>query len=66
MVTEYQPLYTIKEVANILKVNTNFVYNEISAGRLVAIILGSKKVRGKDLEKYINSRPAMDPVKGGE
>lgn len=64
MVAEYQPLYTIREVAKILKTNPNFVYNEIASGRLTAILLGSKKVRGKDLEKYINSRPEMDPEKG--
>lgn len=54
---QYQPLYTVSEVAKILKMNVNAVYSEMNKGNLPYILLGSKKVRGKDLEKFIDSYP---------
>lgn len=60
MVKPYEPLYTVKEAAAILKVNPRTVYNYISEGLLVCIrpgIRGSFKVRGVDLESFINSCP---------
>lgn len=64
-VTQYQPIYKIAEVAKILKVNTSDVYSLINSGQLPYIILGSKKVRGKDLEAFINSYPAEVVKMGG-
>lgn len=62
-VMQYQPLYRIPEAAKILKVNTNDVYSLINSGKLPYIHLGSKKIKGKDLEMFINSYPAE---KGGQ
>lgn len=59
-VIQYQPLYRIPEAAKILKVNTNEVYSLINSGKLPYILLGSKKIKGKDLEVFINSYPAEE------
>ncbi len=59
-VAEYEPLYTVREVAKILKINMGSVYTEMNEGRLPYILLGSKKVRGTDLERYINSYPTEE------
>lgn len=61
MVKAYEPLYTVSEVAKVLKVNRERVYTLINTGKLPYILLGSKKVRGSDLERYINSLPAAVP-----
>lgn len=47
-------IYTIKEVAELLKTNRNMVYKEISAGRLASIKIGTLKVREKDLTEYLD------------
>ncbi|MGC4020396.1 MAG: helix-turn-helix domain-containing protein [Muricomes sp.] len=60
-VIQYQPLYRIPEAAKILKVNPNEVYSLINSGKLPYVILGSKKIKGIDLERFINSYPV-----GGE
>ena len=52
-------LYTVREVANLLKVNRNFVYDEIKNGKLRAIRVGSIKIRHDDLEAYINQREVV-------
>lgn len=59
MVKAYEPLYTIKEVSQILKVNPSDVYAKINKGELPYVLLGSKKVRGSDLERYIQSLPPV-------
>jgi len=59
MVQPYKPLYTVLEVADILLSNTDVVYSEIRAGRLPALKLGRMKIRGSDLEQYIENLPAM-------
>ena len=56
-ITPYQPLYRISEAAKVLKVNVNGVYDLINSGQLPYIMLGSKKIRGKDLETFINTFP---------
>lgn len=61
----FEPLYTVKEVAKLLKMNVGAVYKEMNDGRLPYILLGSKKVRGADLEKYISNYPTEMP-KGDE
>lgn len=52
-------LYTVSEVAKMLKVNRNFVYDEIKKGKLRAIKVGSIKIRHDDLEAYINEREVV-------
>ena len=48
-------LYTVTEVAKLLKVNKNFVYNLIKNGELEAVKIGSIKVRKEALNRYIES-----------
>lgn len=60
MVKPYEPLYTVKEAAAVLKTNPRTVYNYISEGLLVCIRLGTRgvfKIRGADLERFINNCP---------
>ena len=52
-------LYTVSEVAKLLKVNRNFVYDEIKKGKLRAIKVGSMKIKCEDLEAYINEREVV-------
>lgn len=61
MVEPYKPLYTVKEVAKILKTNPDFVYGMVNQKVLPALKLGSIKVRGSDLEKFIEKYPTMNP-----
>lgn len=56
-VTEYQPLYTVKEASKVLKCNPNTVYELINNKQLPCLLLGAKKIRGIDLEKFINNYP---------
>jgi hypothetical protein len=72
MVKEYEPIYTVKEVAKILRTNSQAVYRLIGAKKLPGLRLGAIKVRGKDLEHFIEQYPVMDPdtenseMRGGE
>lgn len=52
-------LYTVREVAKLLKVNRNFVYDIIKKGELKAIRVGSIKIKRDDLEAYINQREVI-------
>jgi excisionase family DNA binding protein len=54
---EYKALYTVKEVSEILMVGINTVYDLIHAKELPAMKLGQYKIRGTDLEKFINDYP---------
>lgn len=58
MVEPYKPLYTVKEVSKVLKVNTDAVYDLIRKKRLPALRLGAMKIRGSDLERFIEKYPA--------
>ena len=49
------PLYTVTEVAKLLKVNRNFVYDLIRKGELEAVRIGSIKVRKDAVELYIDN-----------
>lgn len=53
----YQPLYTVKETAGILKTSVNAVYELMNAGELPYLILGKKKIRGTDLRNFIEGYP---------
>ena len=59
MVESYKPIYSVKETAKILKVNTDSVYALIRTGQLTGLKLGSIRVRGSDLERFIEKYPAM-------
>lgn len=48
-------LYTVTEVAKMLKVNKNFVYKIINTGELEAVRIGSIKVKKEALNRYIES-----------
>ena len=48
-------LYTVTEVAKMLKVNRNFVYKIINNGELEAVKIGSIKVRKEALNQYIQN-----------
>ena len=48
-------LYTVSEVAKMLKVNRNFVYNLIKNGELEAVKIGSIKVKQEALNRYIDN-----------
>ena len=54
-VKPYEPIYTIKEAADLLKTSTQHVYDLINDGVLPCLISGTKKIRGTDLERFINN-----------
>lgn len=61
MVEPYKQLYTVKEAAEVLRTSTNEVYALMNSGELPYFILRSRKIRGIDLENYINTRPLEAP-----
>lgn len=63
MVQPYKPLYTVREVAEVLMINLNSVYDLMNSGELPYLKLGSRKVRGSDLEKFIESFPTINKTK---
>ena len=60
MVKEYEPLYTVKEAAKILRVNVSAVYRFINSKQLPGLRLGAIKIRGSDLERFIEQYPVID------
>lgn len=65
MVEPYKPLYTAKQAAQILLVNVGTVYELMNTGQLPYLILGkgngSRKVRGSDLERFIEKLNPEEP-----
>lgn len=61
MVEPYKPLYTVKEAAAVLHVSHNTVYEMIRKGEIKALKLGDKKIRGTDLETFIEKYPVCNP-----
>lgn len=57
----YEPLYTVKEAAKILKTTTGQVYRMMNDGDIPYLILGTKKIKGIDLKKFIETFPTEDP-----
>ncbi len=53
-------LYTVSEVAKILRMNTNSVYQLINSGHLKALKLGKLKVRKTELEKFLDHASSLD------
>lgn len=47
-----EQIYTIKEAAQILRVNTNYIYREIGEGKIKAIKIGSLKILESELLRY--------------
>ena len=53
-------LYTVKETAEILKTNVDYVHKLRKAGLLPFIKLGSYKVRKKALEQFLKDNEGKD------
>ena len=53
-------LYTVKEVAKIMKVNVHKVYDLIRAGLLPALKLGNIKIRKESLEGFLRKYDGKD------
>ena len=49
-------LFTVSEVAKLLKVNRNFVYDLIRNGELEAVKVGSIKVTKEAVDKYVTKQ----------
>lgn len=60
-VQTYKPLYSVKEAAKILMLSINTVYSLMNQGKLPYLCLGSKKIRGSDLERFIETYPVGEP-----
>ena len=65
MVEPYKPIYTVKEAAGVLKVNPTKVYELISTKKLPSLVLGQRKIRGSDLERFIMTYPVAEIEEGG-
>ena len=53
-------LYTVSEVAKLIKTNTNYVYELIKKGFLPALKLGSYKVRRAALLEFLKKYEGKD------
>ena len=53
-------LYTVKETAELLKTNPNYVYELIKRGLLPALKLGSLKIRRISLLKFLKENEGKD------
>lgn len=62
----YQPLYTVKEASKVLKCSPGAVYELINTNKLPCLILGAKKIKGRDLEEFINNYPTEQREGGPE
>lgn len=63
MVEPYKPLYTVREAAEVLMMNEESVRVFIRKGELKALKLGAMKIRGTDLEAFIEN---YEPVQKGD
>ena len=64
MVEAYKPLYTVEAVATVLLTNTDTVYDLIRKRELRALKLGRTKIRGSDLEEFIEGYPEINTKEG--
>ena len=53
-------LFTVSEVAGILKVNKNFVYELIKYGHLKAMKLGSMKISYSEVQRFVEESQGKD------
>lgn len=60
MIKPYEPLYTVKEASQVLKVNEAAVYQLIRGGKLPCLVLGRMKIKGIDLERFIQNYPVAE------
>jgi excisionase family DNA binding protein len=52
-----EPLLTVGEVANVMRVSNMTVYRLIKSGQLAAVRVGKNyRLRGDDVEKYLSRR----------
>ncbi|WP_097002690.1 helix-turn-helix domain-containing protein [Lacrimispora amygdalina] len=61
MIEPYKKIYTVKEAAEVLLVNSDTVRGFIRKGELIGLKLGALKIRGTDLEAFIEKYPAYNP-----
>lgn len=62
-VMQYKPLYTTKEAAEVLATSRNAVYEMLKTGAIPYLRLnGSMKIRGTDLERFIETYPVESPA----
>lgn len=59
-------LYTVKEVAEILRTNTDYVHALRRNGLLKFIKLGHYKVRAQELERFLQEYEGYDLTKPNE
>ena len=64
-VQEYKPIYTAKEASKLLQVSINTVYQLMNSGALPYLVLGSKKIKGSDLERFIEKYPVEQVAQDG-
>ena len=55
-VQQMEQINTIKEAAQILRVNTNYIYREIGEGKIKAVKIGSLKILESELLRYIDTK----------
>ena len=53
-------VYTVKEVSQIIHTNQSYVYTLIKTGLLPALKLGSYKIRGESLSKFLAEYEGQD------
>ena len=53
-------VYTVREVASIIKTNKQIVYGLINRGLLIAMKLGSLKIRKETLEAFLKQYEGYD------
>lgn len=53
-------LYSVAEIAGIIECNKNYVYSLINNGLLPYLKLGSKKVRAKSLDEFLEKWEGWD------
>ncbi|MBE5886731.1 MAG: helix-turn-helix domain-containing protein [Lachnospiraceae bacterium] len=55
-----EQLYTVKEVAEILKTGVNYVYKLKNAGLLRFLVIGRLKCRKSELERFLSEYEGYD------
>ena len=61
MTSDMIRLYTVKDTAKLLGVSVNKVYELIQNGELKAFDLGHWKIKGEEINRYIDSLPEIRP-----
>ena len=62
-----EPLLTVGEVAQVMRVSNMTVYRLIKAGQLSAIRVGKNyRIRRSDIERYLSERAVVIPPTGDQ